>query len=101
MRQYHQQQNRHNRDKKYDEKRDKKDKDVNAATIDETILHLRKALEEKLNREYDDDHHNDNNDNDDDENKRRRRRRDDRRRYFDDLALSLNGSNLNLPRYEA
>ncbi|KAF3404663.1 hypothetical protein DPV78_002861 [Talaromyces pinophilus] len=99
MRQYHQQRNRHNRDKRYEEKRDKNDKDAtNAATIDETILHLRKALEEKLNHEYDDDHHNDN---DDDENKRRRRRRDDRRRYFDDLALSLNGSNLNLPRYEA
>lgn len=100
MRQYHQQQNRHKRDKKHDEKRDKKDIDTtNAATIDETILHIRKALEEKLNHEYEDDR-NDNDDNNDDENKRRRRR-DDRRRYFDDLGLSLNGSNLNLPRYEA
>jgi serine/threonine protein kinase len=102
MRQYHyQQQNRQqNKDKKYvlkdDEKRGKKEKDANAVTIDETILHLRKALEQKLNHEYDDDH------NDDDDNERKqRRRRDDRRRYFDDLALSLNGSNVNLPRYEA
>lgn len=102
MRQYRKQNIQNNRDKKYTEKRDKKDKNTtNTATIDETILHLRKALEEKLSREYDDDEdESDDDDNDDDENKRRRRR-DERRRYLHDLALSLNGSNINLPRYEA
>uniref|UniRef100_A0A093XVG6 CBL-interacting protein kinase 4 n=1 Tax=Talaromyces marneffei PM1 TaxID=1077442 RepID=A0A093XVG6_TALMA len=105
MRQYRQQRRQNKDNKKYplkdDGYRDKRDQDI--VTIDETILHLRKALEVKLSHDYDDDHNDDNNNynyNDEDERKRRRIR-DERRRYLEDLALRLNGSNMSLPRYEA
>lgn len=98
MRQYRQQKTRHNKGKHLlgNEEKGKKERHTNAVAIDETILHLRKALEEKLNHEYDDDD-DEYDDNDNDDERKSGRRRDDRRRYFDDLALSLNGSNTNLP----
>ncbi|EED19463.1 protein kinase domain-containing protein [Talaromyces stipitatus ATCC 10500] len=89
-RQYQHQQRQQQNTKQNKEKYEHKDRD--GRTIDETILHLRKALEEKLSHDSTDD-----DDIDDEERKRRR----EKRRYYDDLAMSLNGSNLNLPSYEA